>query len=109
MTIPTLLRGKLIDLYVDLDDDTKTDIQPLKVTLQEKASKKEDPFLVSKNFNTRDQGIDERSFRLHILPNEVIYKCLSRGGTVICCIVSMVSYWTLTINKPLTFITEKAK
>ena len=35
--LPTLLRGKLVDLYVDFDDDTKKDLKKLKKTLMEKA------------------------------------------------------------------------
>lgn len=58
--IPTLLRGKLIDYYVDLDDATKADLKLLKAALQERAGKKEDPLVVSRNFNKRNQNFDER-------------------------------------------------
>ena len=55
--IPTLLRGRLIDYYVELDDETKGDLRLLKVVLQERAG---DPLLASKNFNQRSQGPDEK-------------------------------------------------
>ena len=58
--IPTLLRGRLIDYYVELDDETKGDLKLLKVALQERAGTKEDPLLASKNFNRRSQGPDEK-------------------------------------------------
>ena len=58
--IPTLLRGRLIDYYVELDDETKRDLRLLKVALQERAGTKEDPLLASKNFNQRSQGPDEK-------------------------------------------------
>ena len=58
--IPTLLRGRLIDNYVELDNETKGDLRLLKVALQERASTKEDPLLASKNFNQRSQGPDEQ-------------------------------------------------
>ena len=58
--IPTLLRGRLIDYYVKLDDETKGDLRLLKVVLQERAGMKEDPLLASKNFNQRSQGPDEK-------------------------------------------------
>ena len=49
--IPTLFKGKLIDYYVKLDDDTKADLKLLKAALQEQAGTKEDPLLASRNFN----------------------------------------------------------
>ena len=58
--IPTLLRGKLIDYYVELDDTTKADLKLLKAALQERAGKKEDPLVASKDFNERSQSVDER-------------------------------------------------
>ena len=58
--IPTLLRGKLIDYYVDLDDTTKADLKLLKAALQDRAGKKEDPLAASKDFNERNQSVDER-------------------------------------------------
>ena len=59
--IPTLLRRRLIDYHIELDDETKGDLRLLKVVaLQERAGTKEDPLLASKNFNQRSQGPDEK-------------------------------------------------
>ena len=58
--IPTLLRGRLIDYYVELDDETKADLKLLKAALQERAGTKKDPLLASKNFNQWSQGPDEK-------------------------------------------------
>lgn len=41
--LPTLLRGKLIDYYLDLSDDKKKDIKSLKAALQEKSGLKKGP------------------------------------------------------------------
>ena len=38
--IPALLRGKLIDYYVDLNDTTKGDLKLLRAALEERAGKK---------------------------------------------------------------------
>ena len=58
--IPTLLRGRLINYYDELDDDTKGDLKLLKAALQERTGTKEDPLLASRNFNQRNQGPDEK-------------------------------------------------
>jgi len=58
--IPTLLRGKLIDYYVELPDDTKSNIDRLKAALQERAGVKEDPLVAYKCFNQRNQCSDEK-------------------------------------------------
>ena len=58
--IPTLLRGKLIDFYTELEDATKTDLTALKTALQEKAGFKTDPLVASRKFNLRDQQPNER-------------------------------------------------
>ena len=58
--IPTLLRGKLIDYYVEFDDAIKNDLALLKAALQERAGKKEDPLVASRRFNQRNQGHDEK-------------------------------------------------
>ena len=47
--IPTLLRGKLIDYYVELP-----------AALQERAGVKEDSLVASKRFNQRNQCPDEK-------------------------------------------------
>ena len=58
--IPTLLRGKLIDYYIQLDNGTKTDLALLKAALQEMAGKKEDPLMASRSFNQRNQRQTEK-------------------------------------------------
>ena len=58
--IPTLLRGKLIDAYVELDNAIKSDLARLKAALQERAGKKEDPLVASRNFNQRKQDHSEK-------------------------------------------------
>ena len=52
--IPTLLRGKLIDYYVELEDATKNDLALLKAALLDKSGKKEDPLVASRCFNQRN-------------------------------------------------------
>ena len=58
--IPTLLRGKLIDCYVKLEDATKNDLALLKVALLDKSGKKEDPLVASRCFNQQNQSQDEK-------------------------------------------------
>ena len=59
--VSTLLRGKLIDFYTKFDDaTTKKDLSRLKQTLQEKAGLKKDPLMASRNFNQRDQLLNEK-------------------------------------------------
>ena len=58
--VPTLLRGKLIDFYMEFDDATKRDLSRLKQTLQEKAGLKKDPLMASRNFNQCDQFLNEK-------------------------------------------------
>ena len=58
--IPTLLRGKLIDYYVKLEDATKNDLALLKAALLDKSGKKEDPLVASRCFNQRNQSQDEK-------------------------------------------------
>ena len=57
--VPTLLRGKLIDYYLDLSEDERKDVKTLKAALQEKAGLKRDPLIASKLFNERVQGPPE--------------------------------------------------
>ena len=55
-----LLRGKLIDYYVDHDDTTKGDLKLLRAALEERAGKKEDTLVASKSFSQRRQEQGER-------------------------------------------------
>ena len=41
--LPTLLRGKLVDIYIDLDDGTKADLAEVKKALMKKAGLIKDP------------------------------------------------------------------
>ena len=58
--LPTLLRGKLIDYYIDLPDDIQDDIKKLKAALEQKAGITPDCFSASSAFSRRNQGPDER-------------------------------------------------
>ena len=58
--IPTLLRGKLIDYYMELENDVKGDLKLLRTALEDRAGKKEDPLIASKNFNQCNQGQGEK-------------------------------------------------
>ena len=58
--IPTLLRGKLIDYYVELSKDAKSSLGNLKTALQERAGVIEDPLAASRQFNQRSQSPDEK-------------------------------------------------
>ena len=58
--IPTLLRGKLIDYYVELPNDTKSDLGCLKAALQDRAGVKVDALVASKFFTQRNQGPEEK-------------------------------------------------
>ena len=58
--IPTLLRGKLIDYYVELSDAAKSDLGRLKAALLDRTGVKTDTLLASKQFTRRSQGPDEK-------------------------------------------------
>ena len=51
--LPTLLRGKLVDYYVDLDAATKADLKLLKTALMKKAGLAQDPLMAGKLFISR--------------------------------------------------------
>ena len=58
--LPALLRGKLLDYYLDLGDDDKVDLKTLKEALKRKAGIDKDPLKASKLFNERCQGSQEK-------------------------------------------------
>ena len=58
--LPALLRGKLLDYYLDLGDDDKATLQALKAALKKKAGIDKDPLKASKLFNERCQGPQEK-------------------------------------------------
>ena len=41
--LPTLLRGKLVDIYINLDDGTKADLAEVKKALMKKVGLVKDP------------------------------------------------------------------
>jgi len=57
--LPTLLRGKLLDHFVDCDDETKSDLKKLHAALLEASGQLEDPLSAAKQFTSRDQRPEE--------------------------------------------------
>ena len=57
--LPTLLRGKLLDYYMELDEETRGDLDKLKSTLEKAAGVVEDPLTAARAFVSRDQGPQE--------------------------------------------------
>lgn len=57
--LPTLLRGKLLDKYVEIDDETKGHIERLKATLEKTSGRTEDPLAAARAFVARDQNPSE--------------------------------------------------
>ena len=66
--LPTLLQGKLVDHYVDLDATTKADLKLLKAALMEKAGLAQDPLTAGKLFISRSQHPGEKAadFAIHL-------------------------------------------
>ena len=58
--LPTLLRGKLVDHYMEFDADTRADLGKLKSALEKVAGRSEDPLAAARAFVSRDQGSQER-------------------------------------------------
>ena len=58
--IPTLLRGKLFDAYVELPDESKEDLQKLKEALAERAGTIRDPLSAAKLLAERNQRREEK-------------------------------------------------
>ncbi len=58
--IPTLLRGRLVDYYIDLEDPEKADIGVLKKALAKRAGLTTDPLVAARKFTTRNQAHQER-------------------------------------------------
>ena len=59
--LPTLLRGKLVDHYVELDATTRTDLKQLKTALMTKAGLTQDPLTAGKMFISRCQRPGEKA------------------------------------------------
>ena len=58
--LPTLLRGKLVDHYVDLDTAIRKDLKKLKTALMEKTGLAQDPLTAGKLFMTRSHRPAEK-------------------------------------------------
>ena len=48
--LPALLRGRLLDYYLDLENADKTDLKTLKAALKRKAGINRDPLIASRLF-----------------------------------------------------------
>jgi len=58
--LPTLLRGKLLDHFVELDAEVKMDLKKLHAALLRTTGHAEDPLSAAKAFVGRDQQPDEK-------------------------------------------------
>ena len=58
--LPTLLRGKLIDIYLELEDDSKADMKTLRSALAEKAGLAKDALSAARAFMERTQRPEEK-------------------------------------------------
>ena len=59
--VPALLRGKLLDYYVDLDAANKSSVATLKNALAQRAGLKKDSLAAAKAFVERGQGAQEKT------------------------------------------------
>ena len=59
--VPALLRGKLLDYYVDLDDASKSIVATLKGALAQRAGLKRDSLAAAKTFIERNQRAQEKT------------------------------------------------
>ena len=53
--LPTLLRGKLVDIYIELSEETRGDLAEVKKALMSKAGLTKDPLVAGKEFIARIQ------------------------------------------------------
>ena len=60
LILPTLLRGNLVDYYMDLGEDEKRSLEDVKQALERKAGIKKDPIVAARYFNSRYQDDRER-------------------------------------------------
>lgn len=58
--IPTLLRGKLVDYYIDLEEGEKASMKELKKALAKRAGLSADPLAAARKFTARTQVPQER-------------------------------------------------
>ena len=61
MILPTLLQGKLVDYYVELDEAVKATIKLLKTALMTRAGLIEDPLTAGKIFISHCQHTNEKA------------------------------------------------
>ena len=59
MVLPTLLRGKLVDIYIELSKETRGDLAEVKKVLMSKAGLTTDPLVARKELIARIQRDDE--------------------------------------------------
>ena len=58
-TLPTLLRGKLVEYFVELSSEEKSSLEGVKAALTKRAGLKKDPLVAAKHFSSREQGEKE--------------------------------------------------
>ena len=58
-TLPTLLRGKLVEYFVELGSEEKSSLEGVKAVLTKEAGLKKDPLVAAKHFSSREQGEKE--------------------------------------------------
>lgn len=58
--LPTLLRGKLIDIYLELSEESKTDMKTLRAALAEKSGVTKGALSAAKAFMERTQRPEEK-------------------------------------------------
>ena len=58
--LPTLLRGKLVDIYMTLNEETRGALPKLKKTLMRQAGLLRDPLTASQSFMSRRQASGEK-------------------------------------------------
>ena len=58
--VPALLHGKLVEIFVDLEDEEKVDIKTLKGALAKRAGLMTDPLASTRRFNDRKQEPAEK-------------------------------------------------
>jgi hypothetical protein len=108
--VPTLLRGKLLDHYCELDDDAKVDLITLKSALIKMAGLDVDPLIAGKDFMTcaqlPNENVEDFSLRLRKLfksayetqdaTSEVLLQRFLTG------LLPHISRQVLTLGKPAT-------
>ena len=68
LILPTLLRGKLVDVYIALDEETRGDLPNTKTALMQSAGVLRDPLTAGQAFMSRRQGTGEtvRDYAMHL-------------------------------------------